>query len=292
MRPVAACAIVVAALSASAAGRQPGAPLELSERLANIGARVEEFYARARTVTSRERVRLHTLEPDLRSAGRARELVYELRVAWDPPLDGDAPADATVLRQLLTVNGRPPRSKDEPQCMDPKSVAPDSLAMLLAHNRDDYEFKLAGTARTDGRASMMIDYKSVSKEPPSVSWKEDCATVSLPGRTRGRLWVDTQTDDVLRLDEHMVGMFEFATPRERQRFGVPLSMVIERADSSIRYRQVAFQEPDETLMLPRLIETTTVWRNAAVNRVRMTQEFSDYRRFVTDGRIVVDGDVR
>jgi hypothetical protein len=81
-------------------------------------------------------------------------------------------------------------------------------------------------------------------------------------------------------------------PREHSRGTGVFSMVIERADSSIRYRAVKFDDPDETLMLPRSIETTTVWRNASINRMRMTQQFSDYRRFVTDGRIVVEDDLR
>jgi hypothetical protein len=281
-----------ASLTASASAQQTDTAADLAARMVRIGERVEQFYARARTVTSKETVRLQPLETDFRSTTPARLLVYELRVAWDPPADGALPADASVVRQLLTVNGRPPRPKDEPQCMDPKGVAPDALALLLPHNRDDYEFRSAGSTRVDGRLAAMIDFKSVSSEPPEIAWKGTCVSVSLPGRTRGRLWIDAETDDVMRIDEHLIGLFEFPVPREHSRFGGPVSMVIERADSSIRYRPVTFEDPDETLMLPRSIETMTVWRNAGVNRVRMTQDFSDYRRFVTDGRIVVDDEVR
>jgi hypothetical protein len=49
---------------------------------------------------------------------------------------------------------------------------------------------------------------------------------------------------------------------------------------------VAFTEPHETLMLPVSIETLTIVRNAGAPRVRKTQEFSNYRRFVTGGRVV------
>ena len=66
-------------------------------------------------------------------------------------------------------------------------------------------------------------------------------------------------------------------------------MAIERADSSIRYRSVTFHDPEETLMLPSSITRMIVWRNTAVNRMRMTQAFSDYRRFLTDGRVVIGG---
>jgi hypothetical protein len=274
--------------SAVAQPRVEQTPAGLEARLARVGGRVAEFYARARTVTARETVRVQPLERDHSPVGWARQLVFELRVAWEPPLDGGAPPDASVLRHLLTVNGRPPRPRDKPECMDPQAVSSDALAMLLPHNRPQYVFASAGSARTDRRDTLMIDYKSVSSEPPEIVWRDECVSVSLPGRTRGRLWVDAQTDDVLRLDEHLIGLFEFPVPHDRARTTGLRFMAIERADSSIRYRPVDFTDPDETLLLPSSIERLTVWRNAAVNRVRMTQVFSDYRRFVTEGR-VLDG---
>jgi hypothetical protein len=39
-------------------------------------------------------------------------------------------------------------------------------------------------------------------------------------------------------------------------------------------------------MLPRLVESTSVWRNGSTPRVRVTQEFSNYRRFLGDSRLV------
>jgi hypothetical protein len=222
---------------------------------------------------------------DFSPQGLLRRLVYELRIGWDPAPGGDPP-EAQILRQLLTVNGRPPGPDDEAECMDPRPVSPEALSLLLPGQRDQYVFMWAGDARTDGRASVMIDYRSVSREAAEVEWSDDCVTISLPGRTRGRLWVDAATDDVLRLDEHLVGMFEFPVPRDRTRLAGPSSMIIERADSTIRYHAVSFEDPEETIVLPRAIETMTFWRNAGVARVRTTQTFSDYKRFLTEGRIV------
>jgi hypothetical protein len=111
-------------------------------------------------------------------------------------------------------------------------------------------------------------------------------SVDLPGRTQGRVWIDAATDDVLRLDEHLIGMFEFRVPREHSLGGRVPSMAIERADSTIRYRPVAFHDPEETVMLPASIESLTIIRNAGVPRLRTTQTFSNYRRFVTGGRVV------
>jgi hypothetical protein len=110
--------------------------------------------------------------------------------------------------------------------------------------------------------------------------------VSLPGRSRGRIWIDAGTYDVLRLDEHLVGLFDFSVPREHQRRGASTSMTIERADSSIRYQRVTFDDPPETLMLPVSVETVTVIRGGGIQRTRISQRFSGFRRFIGDARVV------
>jgi hypothetical protein len=40
------------------------------------------------------------------------------------------------------------------------------------------------------------------------------------------------------------------------------------------------------LTLPRRVETTALWNGLGPRRYFITQEYSDYRRFVTGGRIV------
>ena len=279
--------IVVLLLSAGAprAQRREAAP-PLDETLTRISERVEQWYARAQSLVSLESVWIQPLRSDMTAVDFPRRLAYELRLAWDAPADGSELPDANVVRQLLTINGKPPRPKDEPGCLDPKPVSPEPLSMLLPTQRGDYAFSVAGTARVDGRAARMIDYRSVAAGTPEITYKGDCISISLPGRSRGRIWIDAETHDVLRLDEHLVGMFDFTTPREQQRRGAAMHMTIERADSSIQYRRVSFRDPEETLMLPAAIETVTVIRGGATQRYRVTQRFSDYRRFLTGGRVV------
>jgi hypothetical protein len=45
-------------------------------------------------------------------------------------------------------------------------------------------------------------------------------------------------------------------------------------------------------MLPASIQTLTVGRNSGAPRTRMTQTFSNYKRFMTGGRIVKDPGAR
>ena len=80
-------------------------------------------------------VRLQSLGTDLLSdASPSRQLDYDLRVEWEPATDGDVP-EANVRRQLVKVNGRAPREKDEPGCMDPRAVSPEPLSMSSKKNR-------------------------------------------------------------------------------------------------------------------------------------------------------------
>jgi hypothetical protein len=279
---VIACAVATVA----AAGQPPGSG-DVAAMLALIGEQVQRYYARAQSIVCIETVRLQQVGADLLAdSSRPRRLVYELRVAWEPPSGSEGPPKASVLRQLVKIDGRSPRPKDEPGCMDPKPVSPEPLAMLLPDEQDEYAFKWAGTRRMDGRRVVMIDYRSIVKAPEQITWRDDCVSIELPGRSRGRVWADAATGDVLRLDEHLIGMFEFSVPREHRKPGVAASMLIERADTSIRYKAVAFREPDETVLLPASIDTLTIIRNSGAPRVRKTQTFSEYRRFMTEGRVV------
>ena len=279
-----ASAIVVSAAAPQAQRSDPTLPL--TDTLVRVSDRVEQWYARAQSLVSLESVWIQPLRSDLTAIDFPRRLAYELRLAWDAPADGGALPEANVVRHLLTVNGRPPKPRDEAGCLDPKPVSTEPLSMLLPAQRDDYTFSVAGTARVDGRAALMIDYRSVAAGEPEITYTRDCISIELPGRSRGRIWIDSATYDVLRLDERLTGMFDFSTPREQQRRGAARNMTIERADSSIQYKQVSFVDPEETLMLPAAIETVTVIRGGSTQRNRITQRFSDYRRFLTGGRVV------
>ena len=288
MRPFR-CLVLVVAIAASAAAPQAqrGDPaLPLTETLVRVSDRVEQWYARAQSLVSLESVWIQPIRSDLTAVDFPRRLAYELRLAWDAPADDGGLPEANIVRQLLTINGRPPRPKDEAGCLDPKPISPEPLSMLLRRQRDDYTFSVAGMARVDGRPALMIDYRSVAAGEPEITYTRDCISIDLPGRSRGRIWIDAATYDVLRLDERLVGMFDFSTPREQQRRGAARNMTIERADSSIQYKRVSFADPEETLMLPALIETVTVIRGGSTQRNRITQRFSDYRRFLTGGRVV------
>ena len=253
--------------------------------LARVGAYVEDYYQRAQSILAVETVTLQPLAHDFGFDGFPRRLVYELRLEWDPEAPDDE-GPARIVRQIVTVNGRPPRRGDEPRCIDPRPISPEPLAFLLPARRDDYIFHPGRLDDVDGRAAAIFDFRSVRAEPPRVSWHDDCVSIELDGRSRGRIWADAETAAILRLDEHLTGMVDIAVPVEQQRRGAPAYMTVERADTTIRYEPVIFDEPEETVFLPSLIESLIVVRNAGSPRLRVTQSYTNYRRFVTEGRVV------
>jgi len=266
------------------AGQQTPDGAEVLRRVSN---RVEYWYSRAQTVVSTESVSIQPLRADMTPAAGPRHLAFDLRVSWNPARMGSNGApEVAVVREVLSVNGRPPQEDDDAGCMDPKPVSPEPLGMLLPARLGESAFTVVGPARVEDRRAVMIDYRGVASLPPDIKWTGDCVTVSLPGRSRGRIWVDAETYDVLRVDDRLVGTFRFDVPREYIRRGAAAEMVIERAESSIRYRRVDFHNPDESLMLPAAIDTITVMRGSGRQRVRISQRFSDHRRFLTDSKLI------
>ncbi|HEY9467185.1 MAG TPA: hypothetical protein VIR54_29030 [Vicinamibacterales bacterium] len=280
------CVLIALVVALLAAGRAAiGQSISADQTVDRLSDYVEQYYTRAQSIVTNESVTVQRLNRDLSFDGFARRLEYELRVEWDPSVDADE-SPAKVTRQLLTVNGKPPKKGDKPECMDPKSVSPEPLAFLLPDRRHKYAFTSVGVGRVDGREAVMVDYRSLEPGKPIVEWTDDCVSVDVPGRWRGRLWAEPETATIVRMDEQLIGMVDLPIPRKHQQINGALFLTLERADMSIRYRAVRFSDPDETLMLPAEITSSSMWRNGGSPGNRVTQSFSNYRRFVTAGRII------
>lgn len=252
--------------------------LPLDQVLRAVGGYVEDYLSRVQTILSTERVLVQPLARDLSGDGRVRTYVYEMRL---DPGQVDGPS-AIRVRDLVTVDGRAPRSNDLTACLD--HLEP--LEFLRPEKQVDFDFSSAGTTRLDGRLVQMIDFRGRTPGPVQVTWTEHCGRVELPGRTRGRLWVDPDTAVVLRLQEGVTGQVDLPVPREQQDRLSARSLTLERADTEVRFRPVRFSDPDETIYLPQRIETLTVTRNGTAPRIRTRHEYSNYRRFVTGGRML------
>jgi hypothetical protein len=103
---------------------------------------------------------------------------------------------------------------------------------------------------------------------------------------RGKIWLDAETHNVLRMDRSLTGLIDIPLPRKAHRFGVSERWTMERWDSSIRFRAVKFDEPSEELILPVTATTLQITRGAGTPRLRTSTEYKAYRRFITGGRIL------
>jgi hypothetical protein len=267
-----------------------------SARLATVlqraGERVERYFARAQSIVCLEVVRLQPLTAGWVGDGFGRTVESELRLSWKPAADGVPATEAHAIRQLLRVNGHKPRPDDANNCTTPEQEdqEPQPLSLLLPSQRVDYQFKLAGHGRIDRRAVITVDYhlvKAVSVEARMVEGRDDCVSFDLEGGLRGRLWIDVETYDVLRLDQGLSRMVEIPLPKAAtRRPSSPTSWTMERWDTSIRFKRVSFTDPDETLILPASISSLRITRGSGTPRLRTTTDYTKYQRFLTGTRVV------
>ena len=265
--------------------------IDLESVLERATARVTEYFARAQSIMCLERVALQKLGLTWSADGPARFVESELRLSWKPTPEDPTPKEARTLRQVLKVNGHAPRKKDYDNCTTPEQqdseVQP--LSILLPDQRPDYAFAYDGAGEVDGRRAIVITFRETVKPKVDVSLVEDnenCISFDIDGGTQGKIWIDAETHDVLRLDRSLLGLVEIPLPRKAQRIGVPERWTMERWDSSIRFRPVKFDDPSETLILPVSSTTLQITRGAGTPRLRTTTEYKSYRRFMTGGRVV------
>jgi hypothetical protein len=248
--------------------------------LSRAAAYVERYYAQAQSIVAEETVTVQNVTRDLGFDGFARRYVYSLRVDWTPSASG--PPEATFMRELVTVNGRPPRPGDEPHCTAPKPITPEPLAMFLRERQPDFIFNRGASVLLDGRPTLRLDYRIRRPEANTVEWDRECVSMTFPSRLRGRAWLDPTSGEVLRIDEGATGPVEIKPTPEQRRRGMS-GLVFDRWSESTRYRPVTFTDPDETILLPATIESLSMSRS---HGTRYTQTYSNYRRFVTGGRVL------
>jgi hypothetical protein len=282
-------ALAFALAAMTAAGARAQANVE--ELLVRVGERVAEFYKRAQNVICTETSTVQPVDFNNSPEGFVRTVESELHVEAD---NGQAPGEAAIVRKVRKVNGRVPREKDKKDragCTDPNPLSSEPLAFLLPAHRSEYQFKTAGIAKDRNRAVLMIDFASVDRRsnPELIedpSGHDDCFDWSGHIASKGRIWVDARNYDVVRVERGLRGPVDVKVPALLQRRHQLASwVVIVRDDVTIRYRTVAFSDPDEVLLLPESIDSFTAVRGG-LESTRRNQTFSDYKRFVTGGRVL------
>ena len=278
--------LALGSLTVGGAEAQP----TVDELLMRVGERVAEFYKRAMSVICIETSVVQPIDSSHSLQGFARTVESELRVE----LDRGEIGEATVVRKIRKVNGRPPNERDQKDrsgCTDPNPLSSEPLVFLVPPRRSEYYFKIAGMTKERNRTALLIEFLSVNRRsnPELIEdpgGHEDCFDWSGHIASKGRIWVDADNYDVLRVERGLGGPVDVKVPALIQRrYGMDPWAVIVREDTAIRYKAVAFSDPDEVLLLPESIHSLIMVRGG-LQSTRRWQTFSDYRRFVTEGKVV------
>jgi hypothetical protein len=259
--------------------------------LARVAERIAEFYKRASSIVCNESSTVQGIDGGFSPQGFARTVESQLHVEMD---GGDLTGEATVVRNIRTVNGRVPRERDKKDrdgCTDPNPLSSEPLAFLLPAHRSAYQFRIRGTGTDRSRPAIVIEFATINRRsnPELIEdpgGHDDCFDWNGNIALKGRIWVDAETYDVLRVERGLAGPVDVRVPFSTQRrHHLAPSVVLLRDDLTIRYKKVAFSDPDEVLLVPESIESLTVVQGG-LQSTRRSQTFSDYKRFVTEGRIL------
>jgi hypothetical protein len=290
-RTAGACGALLLALAVALSADQSQS-VDVSGVLERAGVRVSEFFARAQSIMCLEKVSLQRLTMGFSADGPARVVESDLRLSWEPTEENPTPTEAKTLREVVRVNGSKPRKKDWDNCTTPEQQASEEqpLSFLLPQQREKYTFSYAKHETIEQRPAIVVDFREI-KQPTVDVWlvkdNENCVSFDIKGGTRGRIWIDLETHDVLRLDSSLSGLVEIPLPRKAVRSFQSASIwTMERWDTSIRFKRVSFDNPQETLVLPVSATKFQVTRGAGTPRLRTSTQYLSYRRFMTTGRVL------
>ena len=204
---------------------------------------------------------------------------------------GGVPPPAVGAGAPPPVNGKAPREKDKKDragCTDANPLSTEPLAFLLPAHRAEYTFASGGFGKGKDRDTLVIEFTSAKPEGKGELAEDprghaDCFHFSMPAVMKGRVWVDAASYQVVRVEQRMAGMADLSVPAKLQRkHNLDNNVIVERHDTTIRYKTIPFHDPDEAMLLPESIETFMVMRGG-LESIRSRQAFTDYRRFLTAG---------
>jgi len=274
--------VFVIALTATVTG-QDGDP-ELSTILQHVRERVTRHYLDLQSPAWTDTVKVEA------TGEKPRELVYDSIVRLQEPVPGDnaVPFYIRDVSELRAVNGKPVKKNELPKSTDPRAANMGTLSFLLRSEEQsrNYAFSYAGPADLRGRRVLRIDINSPQKTPPKVTW--DDAFVFFGVRyhfqvsglqfTKGVLWVDPETYEVLRL-EWKSDQFEFQRTADSQKIKYETGL-------KVQFQSMPLAEPNQTIAVPVSAEFTGIITRDDVRVSRQTHTFSNYKRFTGDAKVI------
>jgi len=268
-------------LAPSLRGAAPPAGDSPAELLVKVDERVRSYYDRLTSITCTESVIQQELKGNFQPNGKSRAFVYDLVVIREPVKAGDTELQVKAERRIKSIDGRVVDAVDQPRCTDPVPAYSDPLDFLLSRNQARFRFETVSKEST--AESMVMAFSETAARPTTANWKNHCFEAD-GGRVKGRMWIEPSTGDVMKLETRLAEPFRIPVPSSnvQDRLHAP---VVERSDTTVRFKRVPFENPDETLLLPESIVTITVMRAVSTPRMQTTQTFANFRRFMTDVKV-------
>ena len=272
--------VFVIALAATVTG-QDGDP-DLSTILQRVRERVTRHYLDLQSLAWTDTVKVEA------PGEKPRELVYDSIVRLQEPVPGDnaVPFYIRDVSELRAVNGKPVKKNELPKSTDPRAANMGTLSFLLSEERSrKYAFSYAGPTDLSDRKVLRIDINSPQTTPPKVTWDDTFVffsvryhfQVSAPF-TKGVLWVDPETYEVLQL-EWRSDPFEFQRTAGSEKIKYESGL-------KVQFQSMPLAEPNQTIAVPVSLEFTRTITREDVRVSRQTHTLSNYKRFTGDAKVI------
>ncbi len=260
--------------------------------LKRTGERVEQYLGGMFSISFTEVLRRDALNEDLTPKGKTKEHVFDNIVLREQRAGDERDFYGKAVRRLRTIDGKtvkPSKQKDElDKCGGPRSSYTDPLTFLLPKNQEHLVFTYEGEEVLRGRKVHCLGYVPREQAKPWSHSKDGCLYAS--GPHKGTVWIDAENFDVLQTSTRLAEEFDFESPRVFTagfaRFGPKRKFRFLRSEYTMRFRRVQFRSPEQELLLPESSESLHVIRGGREPRVRHSRTFEDYRRFVSDVKII------
>jgi hypothetical protein len=269
---------------------------QLGPLLSRLGARIQRYTDEITGLSWTETVRTEDLDENLKPKGKAKEYVYEVIVTRRPSAQNPQETTLLVARTLKTLDGKPQKESDlkRSRCRDtnPRPVYRVPLDFLLPAEQSKYVFSLIGESELRGQKTLVVSVFSVARgETPTFKIEDNCLRLTGALPMEGRLWIDPKTEEIIQISWQlenpvegkagagvsMKGPFIVFRPSRGLRY--------ERNETTTQFMRLDFQNPDQTLLVPRESETLSLLRGASHPGFHSTTKYTEFKRFLTDVKV-------
>ena len=264
--------------------------------LERVGERIQKYQDAMFSIAFTEILQQQELKSDGTSKNKPKQFVYESIVVSRRSPTNQQNSFPVITRTLKSIDGKP-TEKNLPQrskCVEtnPQSAYADPLTFLLPKYQTNFIFSYAGESELEGRkAAVILISQPPASEPAKIVQTGDCFHLSRSLQRLGKIWVDLNTYDVIQLQWQLAESFNGKTSVGITKFGIiPLvrpakEISYEKQETTIRFRPITFQNPEQILLLPSSSESAWILKGARIAGFRVTTTYTRYRRFLTSVEI-------